>query len=196
MSALLEIATDARPLGLRGDVPVTGEQLRRLAALEGFDLWFVEERLARKELLPQGLIPEAVAEFRRYIALVVLGHRGLGVPGPEVDEVWHALILFTRDYARFCEQLGAGFIHHVPATSRSPRPAQADDGDSFAEVYARHFGRPSCLLAGRVAQRHCHPNCSPKCQCTTAKYPRGALSARCSDHCGPHPCNPEPCGVA
>ena len=169
MSALLDIAAEARPLGLRDDVPVTQEQLRRLAALERFDLWFVEERLARKELLPLGLIPEAVAEFRRYIALVALGYRGFEVPGPEVDEVWHALILFTRDYARFCELLGAGFIHHVPTTSRSPR--HDDGGDLFAEVYARHFGPSSRLLAGEFARDTCHPTCRPDLATQSCRHP-------------------------
>ena len=184
MSALLDMATAARPLGLRDDVPVTGEQLRRLAALERFDLWFVEERLARKELLPQSLIPGAVAEFRRYIALIVLGHRGLGVPGPEVDEVWHALILFTLDYARFCDQLGAGFIHHVPTTSRSPRHDDGD-GDPFAEVYARHFDQPPRLLAGEDDRNTCHPTCRSDLATQSCKHPCRSCGPGCKA-CGTH----------
>lgn len=34
---------------------------------------------------------------------------------PEVDELWHTHILFTRDYARFCREVGGKFIHHTPS---------------------------------------------------------------------------------
>ncbi|WP_285505512.1 hypothetical protein [Actinokineospora sp. NBRC 105648] len=35
-------------------------------------------------------------------------------PSQRVDLGWHTFILNTRDYAEFCEHLGAGFLHHVP----------------------------------------------------------------------------------
>ena len=194
MSVLLDIAAAAHPLGIRDDVPVTREQLRRLAALEAFDLWFVEERLARKELLPLGLIPEAVAEFRRYIALIVLGHRGLGVPSPEVDEVWHALILFTQDYARFCDLLGAGFIHHVPHTSRSP--ARPLGEPSYKELHRKYFCGPApkaADVAALCSDRWCKPPCDPDpygCHDRVATaQSSGEIRSTCHTHCNP-------CGVA
>lgn len=35
-------------------------------------------------------------------------------PSMAVDIGWHTLILHTRDYAEFCEQVAGRFIHHVP----------------------------------------------------------------------------------
>lgn len=34
-----------------------------------------------------------------------------------IDLMWHTFLLFTRDYARFCEEYLGGFVHHYPRTS-------------------------------------------------------------------------------
>lgn len=35
-----------------------------------------------------------------------------------VDLMWHTFILFTHDYAKFCERYFGTFVHHVPRSSR------------------------------------------------------------------------------
>ncbi|HSR47324.1 MAG TPA: hypothetical protein VLL77_04990 [Anaerolineales bacterium] len=129
-----------QPLGAREDLALSREQVEMLLALEQYDLWFVEERLARKDRLPVDRIPGAILEFKRYMALVGLGHRGLAMVSPEVDDVWHALILFTRQYADFCQQAFGTFIHHVPRTSRTPLPE--DGRANFLAAYEAVFGDP------------------------------------------------------
>ena len=34
-----------------------------------------------------------------------------------IDLMWHTFLLFTRDYARFCDEYFGAFIHHYPRTS-------------------------------------------------------------------------------
>jgi hypothetical protein len=45
-------------------------------------------------------------------------------PSELVDIGWHTFILYTREYAAFCEQIAGRFIHHVPddatETTQSP----------------------------------------------------------------------------
>lgn len=31
-----------------------------------------------------------------------------------IDEMWHAFLIFTRDYAEFCQKYFGEFIHHQP----------------------------------------------------------------------------------
>ncbi|HEX9680976.1 MAG TPA: hypothetical protein VGA32_05950, partial [Anaerolineales bacterium] len=112
------------PLGVSSSLSLSPEQREMLVALELADLWFVAERLERKGLLAADEIPESIREFKRYLALVGLGHRGLAMASPKIDEVWHAFILFTREYADFCQAVFGEFIHHVPRTSRTPASAQ------------------------------------------------------------------------
>ncbi|HUH01293.1 MAG TPA: hypothetical protein VML75_04815 [Kofleriaceae bacterium] len=33
-----------------------------------------------------------------------------------LDEMWHCFILFTEEYASFCEHYCGGFVHHHPTT--------------------------------------------------------------------------------
>jgi hypothetical protein len=41
-------------------------------------------------------------------------YNGYWSPSKDIDEGWHAFILFTRDYAEFCEKYLGRFIHHEP----------------------------------------------------------------------------------
>jgi len=136
----MEALPRLRPLGLREEVRLSPEQMAMVRSLEAYDLWFVETRLVRKGLVPPERIAGAILEFKRYMALVGLGYRGLGMLSREVDEVWHALILFTRDYDQFCRTTVGDFVHHVPRTSRTP---VGDNGTPrFLRAYREVFGPP------------------------------------------------------
>ena len=125
------------PLGVRNELSLSIEELEMLRRIEAHDLWFVEERLIRKGRVSAENVEEAVFEFKRYMALVGLGYRGLAMLRPDVDEVWHAFILFTREYSAFCQEAFGTFVHHVPRTSRSPAPAGAE---AFLAGYDDVFG--------------------------------------------------------
>jgi hypothetical protein len=132
------------------DLSLSSEQLDMMYRIEALDLWFIEERLERKGLVPVERIADAVLEFKRYMTLVGLGYRGLGMLSPEVDEVWHAFILFTREYAAFCQEAFGVFIHHVPRTSRTPLPEAS--AENFLTAYAEVFGAiPAAMYGSAIA---------------------------------------------
>ena len=57
---------------------------------------------------------------------------------PAVDEVWHNFILFTYEYANFCNELIGGYVHHVPRTSRQQISSAGQE--RFVVAYERVFG--------------------------------------------------------
>jgi hypothetical protein len=60
----------------------------------------------------------AVAEFRRFFFLGVIGKSNTRVvPSSVVDDVWHVVMKFTREYAEMCNTLAGRMIHHRPAIS-------------------------------------------------------------------------------
>jgi hypothetical protein len=62
-------------------------------------------------------------ELKRYLLLRSRSNADT-LPTPRVvDQLWHVFLLYTRDYAEFCDLLGGGFIHHVP-TESSPDVAE------------------------------------------------------------------------
>lgn len=128
-----------RPLNVLENVCLSAEQTNRLRIIEEYDLWFVTERVAQKRTLAADRIPETTIEFKKYIALVVLGHVNLGMHSPEVDEIWHNFIVFTREYGEFCQRVAGQMIHHRPNTSRRPQ-LPPTSVPTFEEVYRAFFG--------------------------------------------------------
>jgi hypothetical protein len=58
-------------------------------------------------------------ELRRFLVLKALnGDANYGMAGA-VDDLWHTFILFTREYASFCQKVAGRFIHHTPSQERT-----------------------------------------------------------------------------
>lgn len=182
------------PLGVSSGLSLSPEQREMLTALERADLWFVAERLEREGLLAPDEIAEAIREFKCYLALVGLGHRGLAMASPKIDEVWHAFLLFTREYGEFCQAVFGEFIHHVPRTSRTPASAQSPDG--FADAYRRVFGDPPRIWS-RGAEQARGADCGEG-ECTgEGRRPAVQSLADCGENCtGEGALLPQPALVA
>ena len=68
-------------------------------------------------------------ELKRYLALRALDRDGAYGMAGVADKLWHAFILFTKDYARFCSEAVGFFIHHVPRTkARTARRTRTTRG--------------------------------------------------------------------
>lgn len=144
-----------RPLEVLPGVQLSPEQMDRLAAIEQYDLWFVIERLVDKRTVAPHLIDQAVLEFRKYMALVAMGYDNLGMHSREIDEVWHAFILFTREYSDFCNHTCGQMIHHTPNTSRRPE-LPAPSVPAFKEAYKKYFGAlPEIWGTHSLVQNQC-----------------------------------------
>ncbi len=130
----------ARPLGISEDFFLTSRQRVMLDAIENYELGFLVERLKRKEAVRADLIDEAVYEFRRYMALVALGHQDIAMVSQDVDEVWHNFIVFTQRYSQFCVDVFGEFLHHDPNITQKMRRAA-----NFVRVYTRVFGPPPAI---------------------------------------------------
>jgi hypothetical protein len=62
---------------------------------------------------------KAWTELLRF--LIVCGQAdGSLAPSKRIDEVWHEVILHTRDYAALCTALCGHFIHHTPTAEPDP----------------------------------------------------------------------------
>jgi hypothetical protein len=49
------------------------------------------------------------------------GKRYVSMPSQVADDLWHELILYTREYERFCARAFGSFLHHTPAVVLSAR---------------------------------------------------------------------------
>ncbi|MGW5114753.1 hypothetical protein ACWEQ8_04750 [Streptomyces noursei] len=100
---------------------------------------------------PRDLVARRVTECLRYLYLVSRYRERLGglfLPvEQDVDEVWHYLILQTREYRALCEERlpGGFFIEHrsigYEAYQQEPGRAQAlDEALRWIPLYCREFG--------------------------------------------------------
>jgi hypothetical protein len=103
---------------------VTTEQLsfkcltlaERLKIVNSWDLKKVICRT--KKFVPQDFdLVKAEEEYRQWILLLsYVTDRWIYVPNPELDEVWHNHMIFSRDYMALCESLCGkhSYFHHEP----------------------------------------------------------------------------------
>jgi hypothetical protein len=145
----------------------------------------VEQRLHGRSLIPESLFDRLVRaiqndhEVTRVLAerildqaLVFLGAcasepEDLLVPSSLVDIGWHTFILYTKDYAAFCDQVAGRFIHHVPddspdAPERIGKPADERARTLDAIDRAGYLVDPDLWMFSSAKCGNCHEegNCA------------------------------------
>lgn len=108
---------ESTPLGAKREY-LTFLGPEKTAILEKLDAWPmrpVAEKLVESGALLVGEVDEYILYYKRF-----MGFKGItprvrcGMFSDKVDAVWHQHILFTQDYAEFCQEIFGRFIHHVP----------------------------------------------------------------------------------
>ena len=59
------------------------------------------------------LVAQALRQF--FLAHLQGNRRFVSMPSQVADELWHEFILYTRNYALFCNRAFGRFMHHTPA---------------------------------------------------------------------------------
>ncbi len=86
-------------------------------------------------------------------------------PPPLIDEAWHTFLLFTKDYATFCNEKFGWFINHAPMTAQMQK-ARAESGKQNAtfDIAQQIFGELSLNWAKADAEcgnDGCEQSCAP-----------------------------------
>jgi len=152
-------------------VNLSTEGAEAIMKVDEYSFAKVEERVRDKELVPADKIEPAFQEFRKYLVLIGLGYERIGMPSEAVDQIWHAFILFTEDYMRFCEEVFGFYVHHRPNTSIEPIDSQSTQ--KFYDAYQEVFGEihpiwgdesDECSGTTNCQDSSCHcdgSNCTP-----------------------------------
>lgn len=153
--------------------PETGLLPMKIAQLLAYQLPLMEEYLLFKKDFVQTKeqYDMLFLETKKYLALCVLKTERVNMYSRTVDEMWHSFILYTEQYADFCDEFCGKFMHHAPCT---PEQLQTEDLTGFAEfvaLYESYFGEIHPiwmhdsveLMAARCSRL---PNCRCNCGCT------------------------------
>lgn len=119
---------------------------------------FVKKLASENDWTPEYTL-RVIEEYKRFIYIDAVAEHDV-TPSDQVDQVWHAHVLHTRDYAKFCQKvLGGKFFHHNPSTGGfSEDEKHADWYAKTLESYQRIFDEaPSDDIwpsAGTRVHRH------------------------------------------
>jgi len=100
-------------------LPLSGFHRERVRLIDDFDYTKVAEK-TRKELHERGIevdreyLHGGIHALKQYCAVALLDPLNMHAVSERVDPFWHSHIIFTRDYAAFCERIYGQYIHHQP----------------------------------------------------------------------------------
>ena len=102
---------------------------RRVTMVDGFEFpASVRQRFGwQHPELDADAIRMVEAATRQWFRLVARDPNAkLAMPSTVVDELWHELVLHTREYAAFCDAVFGRFLHHQPESAMSAEAAAAN----------------------------------------------------------------------
>jgi hypothetical protein len=122
------------------------EARSRTEIAESFDIGQVVARYRREQGFSEAIANDHRRELMRFLALsaTAVDHgRFYGMMGA-IDELWHTFVIFTREYAEFCDKVAGRFLHHVPEVEGASSTVAFDNYLAFLADYERIYGeRPA-----------------------------------------------------
>ena len=82
------------------------------------------------------------------------------VPSKLVDIGWHTFVLYTREYAAFCQREAGRFIHHAPSDTESAGGTIAAIGDTVAAMRAAGLPVDAGLWISFSECSQCYAGCA------------------------------------
>ncbi|MCI0619949.1 hypothetical protein L0Y40_02880 [Candidatus Wolfebacteria bacterium] len=98
----------------------------------------VVQRLQKKLGIEPRDAEQLFADTKRFLCLCAIADEPIA-PTETLDFGWHEFILFTRDYADFCERHFGRFIHHRPKYPDDP-PTNGGQGRRALAMAQEIFG--------------------------------------------------------
>lgn len=124
---------------VNGSFKLTREQQQKAREqIMEYPLPHVLYRLQKDERVPSDKIDLAIEEWKKFMVTALYADSSVGMISPIIDEVWHAHILFTKEYADFCDLCFGTFVGHAP---NWPGASSSDQGGAtFINTYKNLFG--------------------------------------------------------
>ena len=97
-------------------------------------------------------IDKVMPQYRNFLYLAAVTGGKLPVPTKAIDGIWHAAILYTKDYAEFCQAIANRFIHHSPIDEPLTQEQIEQRRKRLESVSIENFG---CMLFNFEADAVC-----------------------------------------
>lgn len=137
------------PLGLALD-PENADLMQQLHRLEEYDFSEVTVLCQRKYGWSEEKAKELERITKQFLALAFIDWGHPHLPTEDIDQYWHRMILQTRWYATFCNDIFGFYFHH----GLSPFAEKTGEGVKEAkrtEVLMNHFFRQPIQLVAECS---------------------------------------------
>jgi hypothetical protein len=124
-------------------------------------------RYMRDHDVPEERARHAFEELKKFLVLCTLeggtGGRGACAPSQRLDEIWHAFVLHTRAYEKYCRERLGRVVHH--------NPTDGPESDLYVrtrETALRTFGAldPEFWPMNAALAADCNGSCSGDSYCS------------------------------
>jgi hypothetical protein len=144
------------------------------------DLALIQKRVMKQQGWTDIKAEAAVREYRRFWIMRRKHNDMRLVPSLDVDEIWHAHILFTEKYMEDSDKAFGYYFHHAPSDDDElSSSADKQDYNNVLQLYKEDFGeRPNSIwLSGNNAA--C-PGCGSSCGAKCKSKPNMTMADSCS----------------
>lgn len=110
-----------------------------LDRMMAYDHPALRERMQVKYGWTQEKTDELFGEMKKFMYLCATND-GAMAPPEDIDEIWHNFILFTSDYADYCQDTVGMFLHHQPLTVAQRAQSDGSMITNTLDAARRAFG--------------------------------------------------------
>lgn len=146
------------------DIPDQGSEEKFTARALVSDELFTRlaNRIVKDEGVSKPLAERIMTDALGFLAACAWNPGAPLGPSEKVDIGWHTFILYTAEYAEFCQRVAGRFIHHAPADEPGMvYEAKRDTRLRAIEAMRRAGYEPDTELWGIPAKcSQCHSGCS------------------------------------
>src|SRR3990167_11446470 len=106
--------------------------------IQQLDLGYLAERLIHKGHWDIEEAFNAVERYKKFLILIYLHPTMNPSPAYDMDEVWHAHILHTKEYMLDCKKIFKRYLHHQPILgnqSAEEKLRMQETNQAFAQLY-------------------------------------------------------------
>ncbi|MYW96034.1 hypothetical protein G3I59_36875 [Amycolatopsis rubida] len=136
-------------------------------------------RIAKEHGKPRELAARIMDQALAFLAACAHATEPLS-PSETVDIGWHTFILYTREYAAFCDRIAGRFMHHEPSDTGAIPVTRSPADSMTATVEALRSAGFAVDLPLWVASTKCRTNDCHQCS-------QGCTSSNGDTGCHHHP---------
>lgn len=111
--------------------------------INSLDLTHVINRVVKEKKWSPRMGQVAGKFYRNFLLLCKKHPKAHLSPTLQIDEIWHAHILYTQDYHAFCDKVFGKYLHHQPLMPGAEEAEANNDAIGLLQkLHQEEFGEP------------------------------------------------------